>query len=85
MAAQGKRVLFFEELANKKKFKKVKISLDKQQKDSHLCNPQTKEKRGVEKRETRLRKIKKISFGNKKKVSTFALPKRRKEKSGNAE
>jgi hypothetical protein len=28
----------------------------------------------------KLRKIKKISFGNKKKVFTFALPKRRKEK-----
>jgi hypothetical protein len=49
VAAQGKRVLFFEELANKKKFKKVKISLDKQQKYSHLCNPQTKEKREREK------------------------------------
>jgi hypothetical protein len=42
-------------------------------------------KEGIEKRETGLRKIKKISFGNKKKVFTFALPKRRKEKSGNAE
>jgi len=49
VAAQGKRVLFFEELANKKKFKKVKISLDKQQKDSHLCNPQERKKRRVRK------------------------------------
>ncbi|WPU93843.1 hypothetical protein SNE25_31500 [Mucilaginibacter sabulilitoris] len=81
MAAQGKRALFFEEIANKKRLKKVKISLDKQLKDSHLCNPQTKEKSGRENGgKTKLRKIKKISFGNKKKVSTFALPKRRKEK-----
>jgi len=42
-------------------------------------------KEGLGKRETELRKIKKISFGNKEKVFTFALPKRRKEKSGNAE
>jgi hypothetical protein len=42
-----------------------------------------KEKR--KKRVLKLRKIKKISFGNKEKVFTFALPKRRKEKSGNAE
>jgi hypothetical protein len=33
----------------------------------------------------RLRKIKKISFGNSKKVSTFATPKGRKEKAGNGE
>jgi hypothetical protein len=39
VAAQGKRALFFENLVNKIKFGKVKISLDKMKKDSHLCNP----------------------------------------------
>ncbi|WP_091157204.1 hypothetical protein [Mucilaginibacter pineti] len=39
VAAQGKRALFFENLVNKINFRKVKISLDKMEKDSHLCNP----------------------------------------------
>ncbi|WP_457130673.1 hypothetical protein [Mucilaginibacter sp. UYNi724] len=40
MAAQIKRALFFEDLANKKKFKKVNISLAKQKDYLHLCSPQ---------------------------------------------
>jgi hypothetical protein len=42
-------------------------------------------KRGIGNGFLRLRKIKKISFGNSEKVSTFATPKGRKEKAGNGE
>jgi hypothetical protein len=59
VAAQVKRALFFEDLANKKRLRKVKISLDKKKVYSHLCSPQTtKESSGCTLKK-RLEKIKK--------------------------
>jgi len=47
----------------------------------HLCSPQTRKRKEVESGKRSFRKLKKIKFGIKKKVSTFAVPKRGDENS----
>jgi len=42
----------------------------------HLCSPQTRERKGVERGEKGEQKNKKIKFAKEKKVATFAVPKR---------